>query len=228
MKLRAALMALFMIFAGASTATAAVTATLLGTTGGDPDALGVDETVTIRLTLTNPTSTQVFGLGFSARGYDEGIVDFDSGVAVSNYFNAVCLPAPTGCLGGLSNLAGSASGANRALAESAIGANGNRVQFALSAAVTGVSNVGAGTDTGIDGNVGTSQFDITFRGIAEGTTTIFFDTGYQGDLVNLSGGADEEGVGFSVAITVPEPAAVAGGIASLGAVVGVVAVRRRF
>lgn len=226
MKLRAALMALLMIFAGASAATAAVTATLLGTTGGNPNALGVDETVTIRITITNPTATPVFGLGFSARAYDEAVVDFDSGAAVGTFLNAICV-APGSCFGGLNNLAGTANGSQRTLAESAIGANGNRVQFALAATTTAVPNTGS-VDQGLDNVVGTSQFDITFRGVAAGSTTIFFDTEYQGDLVNLAGGATEEGVGFSVPITVPEPAAVAASAAALGSVLGVVAIRRRF
>ena len=225
MKLRAALMAL-LILALASSATAAVTVTRIATTGGNPNALGVNETVTFRITLTNPDATSIFGLGFSARGYDEAVVDFDSGVAVSSYLNAICV-GPGSCFGGLNNLAGTASGANRALAESAIGANGNRVQFALSATTTGVPNTGS-ADQGLDNVVGTSQFDITFRGVANGSTTIFFDTEYQGDLINLAGGATEEGVGFSVPITVPEPAAIAARAAALGTVIDVVAIRRRF
>lgn len=222
MKLSAALVALLLLTAGSS-ANAAITVNRVGSTGAV--TVGVNEEVTISLNIRNPTSTGIFGLGFSAHGYDEAVADFVSGRAVRRYLNdgeGTYLP----------NLSGTSSGGTgialqRVLAESAIGANGNRVQFALSAATSEQIGIEPSIDPGIDGNVGTAQFNIIFKGVAEGQTTIHFDTAYQGDLVNLAGGADEEGVGFDVVINVPEPSAVAAGAASLASVLGVIAVRRR-
>lgn len=219
MKLQAFGAALALVFAS-STASADAVLSIIGTTGGDPDALAVGETVTLQITITNPNATSIAGLGLSVFDYDEAVVDFDSGMAVANYLNQVCV-APGSCFGGLENLA------SGALTESAIGANGNRVQIALSAGLTGVTNTGTGVDQGLDNTVGTSQFDVTFEAIGNGTTTLIVGSGYQGDGIIIPGGNNIPAVNDTITITVPEPGALAAGSLALGSVLAAAGIRRR-
>lgn len=177
----------------------------LSVVGANSATIGLGEDVTIDIRLTNLSATSVQGLGASVHGYAGGL-DFVSGQGVGNYFNLVCLPAPTGCLGGLLNVAGTANGANRNLAESQIGAFGPRVQIALSAALAPVNGTGVGTDIGLDGVTGSTMFRVTFRGAAAGTYELLIDSSYQGDLVNLGGGGEGEIAGTTFTVTVvPEP-----------------------
>lgn len=220
MKIHALLVACAVFLAG-SVASASVTVTLLGVTGGDPDALGVGETVTAQLLVTNPEENALIAIGLSAFGYDEAVADFDSGAAVPNLLNAFC-PAPGQCFGGLDNLVGGA------LAETTFGGNPNRVNFVIAAtAGAAVSNVGTGLDQGLDNQVGTSQFDITFVGVANGSTTITFGTGFPGDEVVLEGGVPTLADNAMLTITVPEPGAIAAGGMALASVLGMAGIRRR-
>lgn len=162
--------------------------------GADSATVLPGEQVTIDIVITNNSLTSVNGLGASVTDY--GANEFVSGQAVTNYLNAICV-APGSCFGGLDNLAGPA------LSQSSIGANGNRIQIALSAALTGV--VGApNTDQGLDGVTGTAQFTVTFT--ARESAAINISTGYQGDGVILGDGStiQAEGATFNLTV-VPEP-----------------------
>jgi hypothetical protein len=162
--------------------------------GADSATVAPGDQVTIDIVITNNSLTSVNGLGASVTGY--GANELVGGQAVANYLNAICV-APGACFGGLANLAGPA------LSESSIGANGNRVQIALSAALTAV--VGApNTDQGLDGTVGSAQFTVTFT--ARESASIEIGTGYQGDGVILGDGSTIQAQGATFALTViPEP-----------------------
>ncbi len=219
MRVHAVIIACAMFFAS-SIASATAVVTLLGTTGGNPDALGMGETITLQVTLTNPELDGINGLGLSIHGYNEAVVDFTSGEAVDSYLNAICV-APGTCFGGLANIAAGP------LAESAIGANGNRVQIALSAGLDTVTGLSPSIDQGLDEVTGSSQFDIVFTGVAPGTTTLIIGTGYQGDGIILAGGANVPATSPTLTITVPEPGAVAASAAALGSVLALAGIRRR-
>lgn len=219
MKIHAVLVACALIFAS-SVASATTVLTLLGTSGGDPDALGVGESVTFHLTFQNPSADAIASLGLSVYDYDEAVADFDSGISVPTYLNLL-YSGGTG-FGGLANLN------SPTLVETSFGGNPNRVQFALSATVgAAITNTGVGLDEGIDGSVGTSQFDITFVGVANGSTTLLIGTGYPGDFVVLAGGINEQSNIVMLPITVPEPGAVAAGAMALASVIGMAGIRRR-
>jgi len=203
-----------------SAASADITFDIVGTSGGDPNALQIGETLTIDMIMTNPEGTGVTGIGASVWDYDEMVLAFDSGEAVASYLNTSC-DAPFSCIGGLENVAAGA------LIESEIGANGFRVQIANSIAFVTKSNTGIGVDQGLDGNVGTTQFQVTFEALAEGSATLQVGTGYQGDIVVLPGGAIGEAVNDSITITVPEPGAAAASLTALASVWGIYAIRRR-
>lgn len=146
--------------------------------GNDSVSALFGELVTIEVVMTNADATALIGLGVSVSNY--GANQFVSGQAVGNYFNQVCV-APGACFGGLTNLAGGA------LAESSIGANGNRVQIALSAGLSTISNTGIGVDQGLDLTVGSVMFTVTFE--ARESAVILIGTSYQGDGVILGDGS---------------------------------------
>lgn len=152
------------------------------------------ESVTIDIRLSNTSLTQVAGLGASVTDY--GANAFVGGEAVSSYLNQVCFPT-AGCFNGLTNLAGGA------LSESAIAPNPNRIQIALSAALTAVGTDGS-IDPGLDGATGTAQFTVTFTAVE--SANILVGTSYQGDGVVLPDGSVIQAQGASFALTVvPEP-----------------------
>lgn len=156
---------------------------------------------TLELAITHVSGEPIQGLGLSVHGYG-GSLALVSGEAVGSYFNAICVDI--GCFGGLANLAGTASGERRSLRESSIGAFGPRVQFALSASGTPVSNP-PGVDRGLDGLVGSVMFRMTFRVLpGAGYFEIYVDSSYPGDLVNLTNGQTTEAAGFVLRPT-PEP-----------------------
>lgn len=64
----------------------------------------------------------MYGLGASAWGYNESVVEFVTGQSVASINHGVAIPA-VGAFNGLANVLADP------LAESAIGANGNRVLF---------------------------------------------------------------------------------------------------
>lgn len=188
----AAIFLAVLTFGGAANA---VDVTLVG-----PSAVTVQpgEQVAFGLNIRNPSGQAVHGLGFSVHGYDESVADFNSGQAVQDYLNNVCF-APDLCFGGLENFAGGT------LEEGGFGSNGPRVQFALSASLEPTTGTGA-FDQGLDGFEGTPQFSLLFDAIAPGVTTLFIDTGYQGDAVILPGGIPLESFGTTLTINVvPEP-----------------------
>lgn len=202
-----------------STASAQAVFEIINVSGGDPAALSVGEEVTLQITFTNPDGISIFGVGGSVSEFDEAVVEFASGQAAPNYLNAIC-PTPDGCFGGLTNLAAGD------LELSSIPGFGNRVQIALSAGLMGVANTGD-MDPGLDLVVGSSQFDVTFVAVGEGTTTLQVGTSFQGDAIILEGGVEEEATGDSLTITVPEPGAIAASMAALGSVLGLAGIRRR-
>ena len=199
MRLFVSTLAIAAMFFAASTASAVD----LLVSGAPEGQVGEGDLITLDIRLTNPGGLSLFGLGASVHGY-AGNAEFVSGQAVGTYLDAICV-GPGTCFGGLNNLAGTANGSQRTLAESAIGANGPRVQFALSATTTGVPNTGV-NDQGLDNVVGSTQFRVTLR-ILPGASdfTLFVDSSYQGDLVNLAGGETTEINGQSFLIVVPEP-----------------------
>lgn len=144
--------------------------------------------------MTNFSGDSINGIGASVYGYGQN--EFVRGTAVANYLNTVCV-SPGQCFGGLDNFAASS------LSETSIGASGDRVQIALSAQLATVSNVGAGTDQGIDQSVGTAMFSLTFRAVEVATFVI--GTGYQGDGVIPSDGSLIQAQGATFSFVVPEP-----------------------
>lgn len=202
MRLIVSLIATAAMFLGASMASA-LELTVIGGIPTEPVAPGDIITLDIRMSNTNGDTPSVLGLGASVHGY-AGNASFVSGEAVGTYLNTNCFPG-FGCFGGLPNLAGAASGANRTLAQSSIGAFGPRVQIALSASTTATTGIGT-IDPGLDGGNGTAQFRVSFQ-ILEGAQDfdLLIDSSYQGDLVNTSAG-DREIAGQTVRISiVPEP-----------------------
>jgi hypothetical protein len=194
MRLYVSLLASVAVFFAVSTASA-VEFVVLNGPGAD---LSVGDEVTIQIRIRDAVG--VFGLGASVFGYDEGVADFAAGDAVGSYLNPICVPG-AGCFNGLTNLAGGA------LSESAIGANGNRVQIGNSAGLSAVTAVGD-DNPGLDGVIGGggSQFNVTFRAVGLGSTTLSIGTGYQGDVVVLAGGVTEQATNGSFTINViPEP-----------------------
>ena len=150
------------------------------------------EQFTIDVVMNNESLTEVVSLGGSVHGYD-GIALFEGGEAVDGYLFAVCIPGG-GCFGGLDNLAAGA------LFESSVGSNGNLVQIALSSTLTPVANPGA-IDPGLDGNVGTTQFSLTFTAVGSGQ--ILIGTGYEGDGVLLPDASVEQATGAIFTVNGP-------------------------
>jgi len=211
-KLFVSLLATAAIFFGASSASA-VEYSIVGPTSFTG---AVGDQFTINIIQRNASESAVQSVGASVYDY-EGVATFDEGEAVDGYLFGVCFPT-AGCFNGLDNLAGGA------LVESSIGANGNRVQIALSASLEPNSNDGS-IDTGLDGETGTTQFSLTFTLASSGEIEI--GTGYEGDGVVLPGGVVEEGVGTTFTVTVPEPAAMLAGMTALGSVLAIAGIRRK-
>lgn len=185
------------IFSGLTLGSVA-SAVELNVVGPNSVTVSPGDQVTLDLTIRNPASEGIFGIGASVHGYDESVADFNSGQAVFRFLSNVCV-APHVCLIGLENVVAGA------LQESAIGANGNRVQIALAAQLVPHNESGL-YDQGLDGVEGTPQFSLIFDAIAPGVTTFFIDTMYQGDGVVLAGGVLEQATGSTFTINVvPEP-----------------------
>jgi len=172
--------------------------------GHDADALEVGETITVGLRIAG--GAHVYGLGASASGYDESVLDFESGRAVLAINHQFCHPHPlVGCSG--TRLVSWPNGDSQSgeLVESAVGGHGNRVLF--------YNGVGLSPtfenplDPGLDGVVGgnDAQVRITFVATGAGTTTIRFGTVYPGDA-ELTPEANEEILTTFSVIVIPEPA----------------------
>jgi len=174
----------------------AVTLQVIGVSGANPAAMSVGETITIDVRVVADADA-VYGLGVSAYGYDEAVVDYvdGSGLAVASIFHAVAIPPATALIG-LDNAIGNP------LLESVIGGNDPRVWL-----FTGTSLSPANAqplDPGLDGVVGggDAQFRVTFQAVAPGATQIVFGTGYEGDAVVLADGVQIQAVSGIVAVSV--------------------------
>ncbi len=228
MKVRALLLSLAMVLwtASASAVTFSVLSTV--TSNGSPlNALDVGETVTIRLRIID--SVGLFGLGASAWDYDEDVIDFTSGQAVSSINHAVAIPG-TGFFSGLTNTLVPApvpgTVGSGPLSESFIGVSGNRVLFFNGVGLT-ATNTNA-NDPGLDGtSASDAQALLVFTAIANGTTQIRLGTGYNGDGAVFAGGVTTQDDNTVINITVPEPATLAAGLVAMASVAGVITVRRR-
>ena len=190
MRLFSSLLATAAIFLAASSASA-VEFEIVGPTSFTGN---VGDQFTIDIVMRNASLTQISSLGASVYDYD-GVATFDSGEAVASYLNQFCFPA-SGCFNGLTNLSGGA------LVESSIGANGNRVQIALSATLTPVANDGS-IDEGLDGVTGSTQFSLTFT--AAGTGDIIIGTGYEGDGIVQPDSSIVQAQGAIFTVVIPEP-----------------------
>ena len=109
---------------------------------------------------------------------------------------------------------------------------GNYLPIVQAIATSGRAGVGA-RDPGIDGvvNGGDAQFRVVFTATGAGLTTINIGTNANptvGNVIVLAGGTTVQATNAVLNITVPEPGAVAAGLAALGSVGAVVGLRRRF
>ena len=139
-------------------------------------------TFTIGIRIEGEPDEGLYGLGASAYGYNESVIDFQSGQAVSSIFHGVVIP-DIGAFEGLTNQVG-----GRPLEESSIGANGNRVQI-----FNGVGLQPRGynaLDPGLDGVLGGggAQIRMTFVMVGPGSTVLRIGTGYNGDGAIYAGG----------------------------------------
>lgn len=203
---------LIALLVGASSARADVSlvATASTSSGAPLDALLLGDTITIDILARNDGSP-IFGIGLSAVGYDESVVDFVSGVALGSVFNGFCSP-PDICLGGGSNQAGVATTGpggfpSRSLVEEQhpLGPRVPLIQGAYAGPIqfTGAADVGV-----VTGEVGDAQFQLIFQVTGLGTSVIDFGGFFAyGDGVFGSGGTLGVVNPARVAIAfVPEPA----------------------
>ncbi len=194
------------IFLVASSASALTTFNVTTDSARPLNALNPGDTVTINIRLSG--GTNVFGLGASAWGYNEAVIDFTSGQAVSSINHAVAIPA-VGFFSGLTNTLVPApvpgTVGSGPLAESSIGASGNRVLFFNGVGLTPTNSNAA--DPGLNGSASDAQFRLVFTaGQVEGTTVINIGTGYNGDGEVGTGGVTDTSANVALAITVvPEP-----------------------
>jgi len=189
------------IFLVASVAGAATSFDIVGTTvsnGHTALTMEVGDTITIDLRINGGAA--VYGLGASAYGYNESVIDFQAGTSVASINHAQCFPA-FGCFTGLANQPGA-----QTHTESAIAPNGNRVQV-FNGVGLDPTNANA-LSPGLDGVVGGNgaQIRITFVATGLGGATINIGTGYAGDGEILAGGLTVTTANTAVAINVvPEP-----------------------
>lgn len=129
------------------------------------------EEITIGIRVINdagasgiPDDIAAFGAAFS--GYDNGVVSFVDGLAVTSILHSTCIPA-IGCFNGIANTEGPA------LSET----NG-RVQFMTGATITVGHDVDGLDSPGFDGIVGGGdvQFRVRFLVTGPGITTIQIGT----------------------------------------------------
>lgn len=160
-------------------------------------SLNPGEEVTIGIRLSG--GTNVFGLGASAYGYNESVIDFVTGSSVASINHAFAIPA-VGAFSGLGNVL------TNPLAESSIGSNGNRVLIFNGVGLT-ATNTNA-LDPGLNGVIGgnDAQIRLTFRAGVAGATVINIGTGYNGDGEVGAGGALDQTALTQITVTViPEP-----------------------
>jgi PEP-CTERM motif len=196
------------IFLAASAASALTTFNV--TTDRVADGTGTivlnpGDTLTISIRLSG--GTNVFGMGASAFGYSESVIDFTSGQAVSSINHAVAIPV-VGFFSGLGNalVAAPVPGTvgTGPLSESAIGANGNRVNFFSGVGLTGTNS--NPLDPGLNGSAADAQFRIVFTAGGEGLSVINIGTGYAGDGEVGTGGSLDQSANVQLRVSViPEP-----------------------
>ena len=191
MKARALCLSTAILLSAATSAHALTTFTVTNDRAGtNTFTVPNGETVTIRVRLSG--GTDVFGLGASAYGYNESLIDFTSGSAVSSINHAVAIPA-VGFFSGLSNAVVPTPPAGTVgtgpLGESAIGANGNRVNFFSGVGLAATNSNAA--DPGLNGSAADAQFELVFTADANnsGATQIDIGTGYAGDGEVGTGGS---------------------------------------
>ena len=172
-------------------------------------ALGQLLTIDIRLS----GGTGVYGLAASVWGYDESTIDFAGGRAVSSINHAIVVPA-LGAFEGLRNraVAGHPSPgqvSSGALGETALGANGNRVQFFGGGGVWATNSNDA--DPGLDGSAADAQFRLVFMFLvlSSNNPVINIGTGYAGDGEVLANGLIDQSVNVQLRLAEtadsPEP-----------------------
>jgi hypothetical protein len=201
MRLFVSVIATTAMFFVASVAGAATTFTATASSSGGPlSALNPGDVVTIDIQLTSDGEA-LYGLGGSAVGYDASVAVFSTGTTTASALNLVCLPAPTGCLGGLPN------STSNPLTESSLNAPGlPEVQFFNGISVAPITGTGL-LDEGYSGVAGTAQFQLVFSAGAAGTTTINLGAnGAYGDNAIGAGGTTLASTNGAITITVvPEP-----------------------
>ena len=203
--------------------------------GNALNALVPGDVVTINIRMSNPAAVAIFGVGGGAQGWDQSIAALTSGeVGLGKYF---C--TNVACTLGLDNAVvfpnSDENTGNFLVVPSdrqTVAGVGNYIPMVQSVSTTGRAGTGA-RDPGIDGVVdgGDAQFRFVFTAIANGDTSITIGTNDNptlGNVIVLAGGASVLGTNAVLNITVPEPGAVAAGLAALGSVGAVVGLRRRF
>ncbi len=170
------------------------------------------ETLTIDIRLSD--GTDVFGLSASAFGYDESVIDFTSGMAVSAINYHLVIPS-VATFPGLTNYAvpNPFFLEQLPLSESEILAHGNRVSF-MSGVSLGPTHSNR-QDPGLNFSPIDAQFRLVFTAIDLGESFVQIGTGYPGDGEVGPGGSLDTSANVPLRIeVVPEP--VAGVLMALG------------
>lgn len=174
----------------------------------DLNAIGVGESFTLDVTLTTP-SPEAQGLAFRVDGIDLAVLDF-TGATIPNFGGAA---TPNGAIFG-TDLGGGVviNGLDNTLASPV----DNGTNVLLFNGVTPNPTTSSGPEV----------FTVTFEAVAAGTVDL--DIGSIASFGDAYVSTTSTTTPFSsVTVTVPEPGAIAGSLAALGSVLGVVAVRRR-
>lgn len=190
-------------FLAASAASAIELAVTTSTVGND---------TTIEISLTNVSASTVQGLEIDLVGL-AGVGNLTSGKAAKFNFVLFC-QNPTTCFGGVDSVKNAFFDWEDLTAGGYV-AGDNQVELLRALSLNPTTATGAG-DPGVDGN---PNVDIraVVTAVASGDLTI---------NARYSNGVDV--LTFATeTVTVPEPGAVAASLASLGAVLAVVGVRRR-
>jgi len=206
MRLKTSILAALATVAFAMPAAAQLTIALSST--DNLNAIGVGEQFTIDITLTTPTP-EAQGLTLRVDGINTTVLGFDS-ATIPNFGGAA---SPNGAIFG-TDLGG--------------GVIINGLASVLAGPVDNGTNVLLfdGVTTSPTTSSGPEVFTITFDALQAGTVDL--DIGAIdafGDAYVSTGGTTTPF--SSVTVTVPEPGAIAGSLAALGSVLGVVTVRRR-
>lgn len=193
---------LLLLFLSHPTLAATYSVTTVSTSGASTSALKVGDTVTIGYRVSAETQ-QICGLDSVASGYNESVIDFQSGASVPSIFYRVAIP-PSTAADGLENLL-----TNPPVEISTTG--GTRVW-----AFGGVSldpYVAQPLDPGLDGVVGggDAQFRLTFVATGVGSSTITFGSAPAlGHLTVGCNGSTLPDTNAAVGVTVlPEPVPIA-------------------